>query len=527
MNRILLKIKLRGFNLKNFFRTVAIVTLFSICEKFLGFIYRIFLSRSIGSEGIGIYQVALSVFALLLTICSSGTPITVSRLMTKYKAENRIDKVRSVISAGISFTLMLSVPLCVLFFAFHEYLGGLFADPRCLKVFLVILPALIINSLYAVFRGVFWGEKDFLSYSVLELLEETCMIIVGIFLITRAKDIYQGAYYAGVAVAISYVFSFSLAIFVFFFRRNRLVNPKPELKPLIYSAVPVTAMRTASSLATSLVSILLPLRLVSAGYTNAQALSLFGSASGQAMPILFIPTTLIGSFTLVLIPEISENFYLHRHNSLKTDVEKAVKFTVFLSCLFVPVFTVCGEEIGILIFDSYECGKFLSASAFLMVFMGLSSVTTSILNSLGLEKQTLLFFIIGAFLMLFSVFFLPKLLGIYSLLVGYAFVYVLTTVLNLVLIQKHCQSKPQYKTFLVKAIGFLLPTVLMGFMLEKMLLPVVGSVASLFIICICLCVFISALFLGFGLIDVKFLGVKFSARKRKNGVTRNAVGTNR
>ena len=55
--------------LKKFFKTVAIVTLFSICEKFLGFIYRIFLSRSIGSEGIGIYQVALSVFALLLTVC--------------------------------------------------------------------------------------------------------------------------------------------------------------------------------------------------------------------------------------------------------------------------------------------------------------------------------------------------------------------------------------------------------------------------------------------------------------------------
>ena len=125
--------------------------------------------------------------------------------------------------------------------------------------------------------------------------------------------------------------------------------------------------------------------------------------------------------------------------------------------------------------------------------------------------------------MLFSVFFLPKLLGIYSLLVGYAFVYILTTILNLILIQKHCPKKPQYKTFLVKAIGFLFPTILMGFMLEKMLLPIVGSVASLFIICFCLCAFISALFLGFGLIDVKFLGVKFSARKRKNGAISNAV----
>lgn len=505
--------------MKKFFKTVAIVTLFSVCEKFLGFLYRIYLSRSIGSEGIGLYQVALSVFALLLTVCSSGTPITVSRLMTKYKAENREDKVRAVISAGLSFTLMLSVPTCIVFFVFHDFLGGIFTDFRCVKIFLVVLPALIINSLYAVFRGVFWGEKDFLTYSVLELLEEACMIIVGIFLISRATDIYQGSYYAGVSVAVSYAFSFLLATTVFFLRRNRLVNPKHQLRPLIASAVPITAMRTANSLASSLVSILLPLRLVSSGYTNAQAMSLFGSASGQAMPILFIPTTLIGSFTLVLIPEISENFYLKKHLSLKADVEKAVKFTAFLTCLFIPVFTVCGEEIGIMIFDSYECGKFLSASAFLMIFMGLSSITTSILNSLGLEKQTLLFFVIGAVLMLASVFFMPKYLGIYSLLLGYTLVYALTTILNLILINKHCKLKPQYKKFLCLSFCFNLPAVVMGFMLKKMLLPVVGSVASLLILSVVLTVFITALFIGFNVVDVSLVKNRFGIKfKRKNGV---------
>ena len=491
--------------MKNFFKTVAIVTLFSVCEKFLGFLYRIYLSRSIGSEGIGLYQVALSVFALLLTFCCSGTPITVSRLMTKYKAENRPDMVRSVISAGLSFTLMISVPLCIIFFVFHDFLGGIFADERCIQIFLVVLPALILNSLYAVIRGVFWGEKDFLPYSVLELLEEICMIIVGVFLISRAKDIYEGSYYAGVAVSVSYVFSFTLATIVFFIRRNRLVNPKPQLKPLIASSVSITAMRTANSLASSLVSIILPLRLVASGFTNTQAMSLFGSAAGQAMPILFIPTTLIGSFTLVLIPEISENFYLKKHLNLKRDIEKALKFTIFLSCLFVPVFTVCGEEIGILIFDSYECGKYLSASAFLMLFMGVSGITTSILNSLGLEKQTLLYYIIGAVLMLLSVFFLPSVIGIYSLLVGYTFVYALTTVLNLFLINKHCKLKPEYKKFLFMSVAFLIPTIILGFMLEKMLLSVFGSFITLVTVAIVLCAFNGALYIGFNLININFV----------------------
>ena len=321
-----------------------IVTVFSVCEKFLGFLYRVFLSRTIGAEGMGLYQVALSVFALLLTIACSGTSITVSRLMTKYRAEGKKESVQKVISAGLFITLSVAIPLCLGFMAFSKSLGFLFADQRCVKIFITVLPGLIFTSVYAVLRGVFWGNKDFLPYSVLELLEEICMIVVGVVLITRVNNVYQGAVRAGVAVLISYIFSFSLATAVFFIRKNKLRNPRTELKPLISSAMPITAMRTANSLISSLISIILPLRLISAGFTSSEAMSAYGSALGQAMPILSIPTTLIGSFTLVLVPSLSENFYAGKHKALKIDMEKAIKFTVFVSSLFVPVFFVCGED---------------------------------------------------------------------------------------------------------------------------------------------------------------------------------------
>ena len=68
---------------QNLYRTAAYVTAFSVAEKAFGFLYRIILSRTLGSEGMGIYQIALSVFAVLITAASSGIPLTVSRLITK------------------------------------------------------------------------------------------------------------------------------------------------------------------------------------------------------------------------------------------------------------------------------------------------------------------------------------------------------------------------------------------------------------------------------------------------------------
>lgn len=488
--------------LKQFFKTVAIVTVFSVCEKFLGFLYRIYLSRSIGSEGVGIYQVALSVFALLLTVCSSGTPVTVSRLMTKYKAENREDKKRSVITAGILFSLIVAVPICLIFFAFRGRFTFLFSNPHSEKIFYVVLPGLIFTSVYSVLRGVFWGNKDFLPYSIIELLEEICMILVGIALISHATDIYDGAVRAGVAVTISYVFSFLCAITVFTVRKNRIRNPKNQFKPLLASAMPITAMRTAGSLSSSLVSIILPLRLISAGFSQSQALSLFGATAGQAMPLLSIPTTFIGSFILVLIPEISESYYKKDYNSLRRDVTKAVKFTSLLTCIFIPVFIVCGEEIGLLVFNSHECGKFLTVSAFLMLFMSLSAITTSILNSIGLEHKTLFCFLISGALMLVSVWALPGVFGIYSLLIGYACIYVLSTVYNLYLIKKHCNLKFGYTKFSFYSALITLPTTILGFMLEKMLLTFLGTFLTFMCCSAILVLFYFALSIGLNLVSI-------------------------
>lgn len=501
----------KGERLKQFVRTVMVVTIFSICEKFLGFLYRIFLSRTIGSEGIGLYQVALSVFALILTIVCSGTPITVSRLMTKYRAERQTEKVYKVISAGISFTLAVALPVALFFMVFGKKFSFMFADERCMKIFLVLVPGLIFTSVYSVLRGVFWGNKDFLPYSVTELLEEICMIIAGILLIRNCTDIYQGAFRAGLAVLISYIFSFSLASIMFVLRKNKLKNPSNQFKPLLKSALPVTAMRTANSLSSSLVSVLLPARLIAVGFSPTEAMSAFGASMGQAMPLLFIPITLIGSFILVLIPEVSENYYSGRDYYLKRDVEKALKFSFILTAVFVPVFFVCGEEIGVLVFSSYECGKYLSAFSFLMPFISLSTVTTSILNSIGLEHKTLVCFIISGVFMLASAFFLPAFIGIYALLVGLSFVYALSTILNLVLIHKNCKKKPKYLKFFISTCLFIVPACLVGLALKHALLSPLGNLLSLLVISVVVSAIFILLCLFFNLSDVKTLIKKRSA----------------
>ncbi len=414
------------------------MTFLSCFERGLGFLYRVFLSRAVGSEGLGLYQIALSVIGVLITLSASGIPITVSRLMIKEKTAKREGGENKAVSAGVIASLAVSVPLSLLLFFFKDYLKYIFADSRCLALFLIVLPGVSITSVYAVIRGFFWGRKNFYTYSLIELLEEIVMIVCGVFLILKGQTIFQKAIYASVAVLLSYIFSFTLSSAVFIAKGGRIINPKEEMRPLISSSAPITFMRTANSLTSSLIAIILPSVLILTGMDKQRAISEFGVISGMALPLLFIPSTLIGSFSLVLSPEMSENFYKKDTRKIRAGVEKSLLYSLLISVLVIPAFAGVGEYVGRLIYNNSLAGIYVRNSALMMIPMSITIISTSLLNSMGFEKKTLKYFIIGALLLIICILILPRFIGSYALIIGYFLSYLTTAVCNVLLLKKVC-----------------------------------------------------------------------------------------
>lgn len=446
------------------------VTAFSCVERLLGFIYRIYLSRYLGAEGLGLYQVSISIAGLIMTITSSGIPITVSRIMIKHKAQSIEDSGFRTVTAGMLMSLIISLPIVLAIYLFPSVFNFIFTDERCYALLKIMLPGVVITSVYAVIRGYFWGEKKFFTYSIIEFLEESVMLIAGVFFISRATDSYSKIEGAANAVLISYIFSFATATLLYFLRGGKIKNPKGELKPLISSATPITLMRTSNSLINTLIAIILPLRLVLSGMTESGALASFGELSGMSIPLINMPSTIIGSIALVLVPELSDNFYRHSDVTLKNNVEKAVKSSVFISCILIPAFLAVGKELGVLVYHNETAGIYVQKSAFIMLPMSVTMITTSMLNSLNLEKKTLFYYLIGASFLLLSIYFLPKHLGVYSLIIGLFLSYLTTSICNLILIKNTCIKKPKLTLFLIASTLIVIPSGLLGYLLKGILL---------------------------------------------------------
>ncbi len=450
-------------------KTATMVTVLSILERALGFFYRIILSRQIGSEGMGIYQLTLSIFAVFVTATSSGIPITVSRLIAKYKTKNNLRAERQTVSAAVCITLAFAIPVFLALYFGHAYLDFLFSDERCGQVFLILLYSFVFTSVYAVIRGSFWGNKQFLAYSIIEFIEESVMIGLGSILLISVTDVLDGARKAAFAVVISYIVSFTIALVYFFIKGGKFVNPRGQFKPLLASAMPITAMRTSTSLVNSLVSVLLPLRLVLGGLTSAEAMAEYGVVMGMAIPILNTPATIIGSIALVLTPELADNFYRGDHEKLKGNLEKALKVTALISATMIPVFLVFGEDMGMLLFSTPKSGEIIKNCAVMLLPMTLNMISTSMLNSLGQEKHTLINFFLGAAVMLACVWFLPPYIGVYGLCVGQLLDHLICSALNLRLLHKKCVKKPAYLGFMLKMVGIALPELALGLLIYPLL----------------------------------------------------------
>ena len=479
---------------RNIYKSAAIVTVFSTIEKTLSFFYRVVLSRIIGAEGIGIYQICLSVFAVFLTAASSGIPVTVSRLMAKNNAVNDIHGKHAAVTAGVVGTLIFTVPIAILLFFGRNALGFLFSDDRCKDIFLLLLPGLILTSVYAVMRGSFWGNKQFVPYSVIELLEDALMVVLGCILVYGVTDPVLGARRAIIAVAVSYVFSFVVSLFWYFHKGGKFVNPKRQLKPLFAASMPITTMRTSTSLLNSAVAILLPVLLMKTyGLNNSEAISLYGIAIGMSLPILFIPSSLIGSISVVVAPELSENYYKNRTAQVKFDVEKSIRAAIFISTLLIPILFVLGDEIGTLLYSNEMSGQIVQRCSFILIPMCVTMISTTVLNSMNREKRTLINFLIGATAMIISILVLTKFVGVYSYMIGLALNYIICGTLNLILLKKVC-GKLDYLKYSARAIVVTISSCVFGILLDG-IISVYVNVLWQIVICSVACTLFSFAFL--------------------------------
>ena len=498
--------------MKSLFKTVAVITVFSVFTRALGFFFRIFLGRTLGPELLGVYQVAFSVFAVLLTIVSSGIPLVISKLTAKYKAEGDKEKEFKATTSGLIIGVVVSVILCGVVLAFNGLFNLIFTDERCILILITLLPSVFFSAIYCAFRGSLWGHGRYFSVCLAELFEQVIRIIICLVMVTGLFGAIDGAISAAASLSIACVLSAVMVAIMYFWYGGRLKKPKGHFKEVIKSGAPITGVRIASSLIQPVISIIVPMRLVSAGFTQAQAMSQFGVAMGMTLPLLFVPMAVVGSLSMALIPDLSAAMAQSNDRHIESRIKSSLIFTIFVTMLFVPLFMGVGELAGEFFYANTYSGTLLVSAAWIMIPMGLTNITSSILNALGMEIKSLRNYVAGAIFLLAASWFLPSVVGVSALIYGMGICSVITTILNVRMISKKIGSKMKISKQLIILTLISLPVAAITSFVSQIFVHVFPTLINLVVSCALGAGLYVLLSVVFGVINIS---VYYSAVKEK------------
>lgn len=507
--------------MKGLFKATLIVTIFSVLTRAMGFVLRIILSRVLGAEILGYYQVAMSVFGVLLTLVASGLPLVVSRTVA-YKKQVQDDRgAHASVTAGLIVTLTISIIVSAVLYIFPNVLTKIFNNNITTGIVLYSLPAIIASAIYCVLRSALWGERRFFAMSFTEFFEQVVRIILCFILFAPGVLPFLSlGEKASLSLSISCVMSCLLVIIIYFALKDRLANPRGAFKPLLKSSTPITVVRSASSVVTSLIALIIPARLMLYGFTESQAMAEFGMIMGMAFPLIMIPGTLISSLAVALVPEISsktsnidDKSSTRDFDGLKSHVNLAINVSLAISMIFVPAFFVLGTPICEILFGSSGAGVYVSRAAIIMIPMGISQITSSLLNSMGLEMKSLINYVISAIALFLCIFFLPKYLGTNALIVGMGSLSTISAVLNLRMLKKRNLFAKGFGKFFIKVLGYGAVSGVAGTLLLKLLklfLPKFIYTVIVGIVCVLI------MFLFYFMFDVAHIRGFVLRKTRKN-----------
>lgn len=150
----------------------------------------------------------------------------------------------------------------------------------------------------------------------------------------------------------------------------------------------------------------------------------------MALPLIFFPSALTGSVSVLLLPIVSEAESVQNTERLASVIIRTVKYTLYFGFFCTIIFFLGGKIAGNILFHSSLAGFYIQNLSFICPFLYLGTTLSSILHGLGKTTYTFLCNIVCLSLRITGMMFLVPIYGmkgylwtllIYSILISFLY----------------------------------------------------------------------------------------------------------
>ncbi|MDD6056879.1 MAG: oligosaccharide flippase family protein, partial [Clostridiales bacterium] len=153
------------------------LTLAGVATRIIGFFYRIFLSRLIGAEGLGIYQLLSPVTALGFAVTAAGIQTSISKFVSTEIGKKNPAAARHYLAVGLLISLFLSTITGLFIWLFADFMAdSLLGDTRCTPLLRVLSFSFVPACIHACINGYYYGLKKTAVPSLCQLSEQLARV---------------------------------------------------------------------------------------------------------------------------------------------------------------------------------------------------------------------------------------------------------------------------------------------------------------------------------------------------------------
>ncbi len=443
-----------------------LLTATGLFSQLVGFFYRMMLSRLIGAETMGLYQLVMPVYSMLMSVTAVGLTVAVSTLSARSHALGDSGTVRLVLRRALGCFFLLSVPLGAAVVLLSDPISVyILGDARTRLGVALLVPCMLLTGVENLHKHCFYGIGRVRPPAAVETAEQVIrtasVLLLLALLLPRTAEETVGIIALGMVLC--EIFS-ACALTLLFRRHWRRFPPGPageavSRRQLFSIALPVGATSLLGTLLGSANAVLIPAKLVESGMTLSEAMSDFGELSGMTAPMLALPTGFIGALCLVMVPDLARRTAKGDRRAAAGFLDRVMSSTSLLIAPSMALLAVIGPTVGRTMFQDERVGEFILPLAVGTLLGCYQSVLSGALNGLGLQGKAARNAIVSDVVQLAFTFFTVVRWG----LAGYAAGFVLSALvgmgINLASVLRAASLRPRLFRWFVRP---LLASVFMG-----------------------------------------------------------------
>lgn len=437
-----------------FISGVFILSLSTLIVKIIGLAFKIPMLSLLGMEGMGYFNSAYEIYALLCVASTAGLPVALSILISSSRAldnEARIVKIyRAAIKIFFFLGLLGSIFMLVLARPISRWIG----NDDAFYCIIAIAPALLFVCIASAVRGYCQGFEDMKPTAISQLIEALAKLGLGILfaLVGIRRGLSVPKISALAVLGITVGTALSLCYLLIARRRLRVYSERLDdgggyYKQLLKIAIPITLGSAVISLTRILDMAFIMRRLQDIGASQLRANEIYGAYTTLALPVFSLIPSLITPLSMALIPELTG--FIKRNNTLGQieTVEKALRLTSLLSMPASLALTVFARPILSILFAGQSeaveiAAPLLSLLGTSVFFSCIITTTNAILQAYGCVGMPIFSMSVGVAVKAFSSYFLLGTVGIaeYGAPIGSLACNVTVVLLNFALMLRYAKN---------------------------------------------------------------------------------------